>query len=287
VIGKTDQPEKPKGTPRYIVSYSALMTILLAFFIMLNAFAEVREYGLIGAGLGEFVRSFRSLGLPGFLTRGTHPARLSATAPKYLTPSMLEESSDAEPYDGRALEESEKRVRNAIVRLVEKGDEVVIPLPVEFVPGTSDLKRRSIRHLERAARVLRATSSEVSVEVSLGRPPTSRAGRGAVWRLSGARALEIVRHLRFRGGLAPQRLRAVGRGRTPALSRRPGNDADSVDAGPGRAPSQDGIDRVNIVLRPLHAKRRLGRARDRGRVYVYESATHTLMKAAAVGKKPR
>ena len=39
-------PETKREAPKYIVAYSAMMTILLAFFIMLNSLATVQEGGL-------------------------------------------------------------------------------------------------------------------------------------------------------------------------------------------------------------------------------------------------
>ena len=43
--GNSNAPESKREAPKYLVAYSAMMTILLAFFIMLNSLATVQEGG--------------------------------------------------------------------------------------------------------------------------------------------------------------------------------------------------------------------------------------------------
>lgn len=57
-------PEEPaKGAPAWIVSFSDMVTLLLAFFVLLQTFAKTQDPDLFYAGQGSFQRAISGFGL--------------------------------------------------------------------------------------------------------------------------------------------------------------------------------------------------------------------------------
>lgn len=112
----TTEGEPPKkGAPRYIVAYCSIMTLLLAFFIILQAFATVQEEGLFYAGRGSFVRALKTFGLGGLweprkggVTQGPPGARYRSTEGQEARPRQRRIDPEAEEAQ-RALEALEEQ----------------------------------------------------------------------------------------------------------------------------------------------------------------------------------
>ncbi|MHC4788740.1 MAG: flagellar motor protein MotB [Planctomycetota bacterium] len=84
-------PEETKrGAPRYLVAYCSIMTLLLAFFIILQAFAPEQSEGLFQAGQGSFVRAIRTFGLGGIFERMGSRRLEGRGGPRYRAPEGQE-----------------------------------------------------------------------------------------------------------------------------------------------------------------------------------------------------
>ncbi len=64
-------PDKPAEVPGWIISFSDMITLLLAFFVLLQSFAYELEEGLFRQGQDSFKRAIDGLGVPSFLL-GVH-----------------------------------------------------------------------------------------------------------------------------------------------------------------------------------------------------------------------
>jgi len=216
-------------TPKYIVSYSAMMTILLAFFIMMNTLAEVREYGLIGNGLGLFRMSFNSLGLPGFLTGGRLPANLNAVGGKIR---VEEDAEDAEqntkPAEGRLIDPDRHDLRETVFGLLKTEDRVVLPLDIRYAPV---LDKAAKNRLNVLARLIRQRAAEIIVSAAI---PAGMSKGPDAWREPSAWALRIANYLKEKNRVGDNRVLAVGATVAPG----------DGDAGEAKDPT------VCIILRP-------------------------------------
>jgi len=214
-------------TPKYIVSYSAMMTILLAFFIMMNTLAAVREYGLVGNGLGLFRMSFNSLGLPGFLTGGRQPANLNAVGGKFRVEDEEEDESDTTTNQGRLIDPDRHDLRETVFGLLKTEDRVVLPLDIRYSPV---LDKAAKRRLNVLARLIRQRKAEIVVSAAV---PAERSESADVWEAPSAWALRIADYLKEKNRVGDNRVLAVG------ATVAPGDE----DAGEAKEPT------VCIVLR--------------------------------------
>ena len=193
-----------------------MMTILLAFFILLNQMAQVRDYGLLGAGLGMFRMSFVASGLPGFLTGATNAGQLITPAGKYR-PENGETSEDEDQgvdYDGRLIAVDGKDLKDSLQKAVKTREPVVLPLAITYGRELSDEAKRQLAILARTARggddklMIQATVADSAVR----RP----------WSAASAWALQVGRYLCDTEGIPHHRVIVVGR------VRRAGDDAEGA-----------------------------------------------------------
>ena len=191
--------------PKYIVSYAAMMTILLAFFIMLNTLAEVKEYGLIGSGLGLFRLSFNSLGLPGFLQGGRKPTNLNAVGGRYMIEKdEAEADQSGKPAEGRLINPDKRDLKEALLGLKKTEEKVVLPLDIPYAPR---LDKKSKARLSEIARLIRQRHAEVLVCATV---PEGTGHSDHPWREAAAWALRVGRYLAAEGRVGKSRVVAVG-----------------------------------------------------------------------------
>ncbi len=61
------KPDPPEPVPGWIISFSDMITLLLAFFVLLQSFAYEIEEGLFYDGQASFKRAINGLGIPSFV----------------------------------------------------------------------------------------------------------------------------------------------------------------------------------------------------------------------------
>jgi len=197
------QESKP-GAPKYIVSYAAMMTILLAFFIMMNNLATVREYGLVGAGLGVFRESFNAHGLPGILPGSLRARKLAAECGKFV-PQDVPENVEGRTPDERLIEPPEQDLEEVLNALVRVEPEVGLPVPLE---DPDRLDQRARERLSAIAAMVRSRPHQIHVQALL-RGPTEPSREE--WRRASASAYRVADYLCRHERIAQERLLVVSR----------------------------------------------------------------------------
>jgi len=209
-----------KGAPAYIVSFSALMTIMLTFFILMCAMANEQEAGLVAAGTGSFVHNINSFGLPGLLPGHRHTVDLGDGRPQFAIPEhLLEEArpSDANILYRRVISIDPARLPRVLIKHFEREDTLRIPLDLEFNYGSAQITPESKRYLRPLLARLRMVPYRIRIEAHVGQNFLFSRQYKNPWQLSSARAAAIARFFNYEGGISFQRMEAVGHGNAKPL----------------------------------------------------------------------
>ncbi len=249
---------------RWLVSYSDMITVLMALFIVLFAISQVDQEKYVqlkaslaaGFGDGSVNQSVLdgSDGTMDGLTPGSEQQPdsgtagivdadeglgLQATDPAPATqkdPAQVDAATlAAAQAEASHLDEVRQHILDALstaglqdavrFRMDERG--LVLGLVADdvfFAQGAAELTPTAVQVLDLAAPTLLALQEPVSVEGHANTVPVS--GRYATnWELSSDRATQVLRHLVEKDGMPGTRIQAVGYGDTRPLVQGTGADA--------------------------------------------------------------
>lgn len=244
----------------WLASYADAMTLLLAFFIMMFAFALIDEGKFFDFKVGVVA----ALGVPDPLTDNTDSILSQGTGnfPEIgfvpLTPTEEQEEA-IEELEEKLAEAGEVTVENAqdLAELLEQKFELAgasefVDVGVDergvyirfadyvlFDSGEADLDEAGLGVLTASAEVLGSISNPLEIEGHTDNQPTNGGRWPSNWELSGARAGSVVRWLIDPGGLPDVRLTAIGKADTKPVA--------SNNTAEGRASNR----RVEIVTRVI------------------------------------
>jgi chemotaxis protein MotB len=200
---KKSQPVE-EGAPAWMTTYSDMITLVLAFFVLLFSFAVIEE-----AKFNEIMSSMRLtfLGAEGILEGSPDPAD--------LPDSFFEK--DPLSKDTEELMESietfiqERNLAGTIgVELDERGIILVISDAILFEPARADLLPEARYLLSYVGEMIDDIPNQVLVEGHTDNVPIHTPQFPSNWELSVARAVIVVRYLSERMTVEPHRLAAVG-----------------------------------------------------------------------------
>ncbi len=195
------------GVPPWIVCYTCLMILMLAFFIILVSYGTM-EQGKIVQFVGSFVGSFNIL--PGGVKSepGGEIVFPSKDIIEYTEAgsfvSKLKKSADEQGFFRQKLDLS---VATQGV-LITFYDYLLFGLD----PGKADINPKMKPFLDDLAELIRDTSYLVRIEGHTDNMPIQTKEFPSNWELSTARTVNILKYLMDEGGIAASRLSAVGCG---------------------------------------------------------------------------
>lgn len=233
----------------WAIPYADLMTLLLAFFVVMYAISSVNEgkYRVVAEALSSaFGSAPRTLNpvqvgtnqvkggmweTPSVINAGNRVGQAAAapTNDPTLLPAMASQMRTAvSVHDRERLQAAERQLQGianqvtaALAPLIERGMitvrrtelwiEVEINSDILFVTGASALGQQARDTLSSLAAVLRDVPNGVRVEGHTDDVPIATAMFPSNWELSAARAASVV-HLFDDQGLDPARLAMVGYG---------------------------------------------------------------------------
>ncbi len=232
--------EEDEGpSQEWLASYADAMTLLLAFFIMMFAFALIDEGKFFDFKVGVVA----ALGIPDPLTDNTSSILSDGSGnfpevgftPATPTPEQAEELAQLEKSLAEAGEvtvENAEELRELLERkfelagaaefvqvgVDERGVFIRFDGRVLFASGSADLDEISFSLLATAAEVLGTISNPLEIEGHTDNQPTAGTGWPTNWELSGARSARVVRWLIDPGGLPDLRLTALGKADTKPVA---------------------------------------------------------------------
>lgn len=199
------------SAPQWMVTYSDMVTQLLAFFVILFAVSSIdveRFQALMSAfrgalGILETGRSMES-------------QPLMANPPVLISPNlqMAPEAAQIQQVYHELTRELAAQDVGEVVQLVpeERGLVVRFSDRVLFDLGKADLRPQTLEALDVVARTLQRIPNAVRVEGHTDNLPIHNERFPSNWELSTARATNVVRYLVERHRLSPARLSAAGYG---------------------------------------------------------------------------
>jgi chemotaxis protein MotB len=233
--GRRHHEEEHENHERWLVSYSDMMTVLMALFIVLFAVSQVDQQKFIELrnGLADGFGQSSSVPVPGgsgLLTDDgivPNPVQLAAGQGSGVATAERNAQDVRAQHDAAAAEISRLRTLQQALeaglsasgltdrvrfRVTDRGLVAAIVADDVFFASSSAHIQPTGRHvLEALSPALREVSEEIDVEGHANHLPLTGGGPYPTnWELSTARAASVVRYLVDSGGLNAQRLVASG-----------------------------------------------------------------------------
>lgn len=206
---REDNAHGSGGLERWLLTYADMITLLMAFFIMMYSMSVLNT-----AKFRQAAISIRS-GFGGQV-RGQGKSILNASGVFAPRPSPIEGDTAGVSWKVlRPLVTDIENDRTANVQIGEDKRGIVITMSSDkllFEPGSADIKPGARPVLDRIVGVLAKTHNLVRIEGHTC-DLAPRGGRYATnWELSTARATEVLRYMVETRGLEPFRFSAAGYG---------------------------------------------------------------------------
>lgn len=227
-----EEHEEHVNHERWLVSYSDMITVLMALFIVMYAISQVdaSKFEQLSRSLSEGFNSPSILDgsagtQDGSQTQNGQPDPPSTATPGAVSPEMLVAAQTERQHLERIRSELAEALGAAgmsdMVSFQINDRGLVIGLianDVFFDPARADLKPAAAGVIDAASPVLAGLREEISIEGHANVLPVS--GRYATnWELSSDRATQVLRRFVEVGGVAPERIQAVGFGESRPLDK--------------------------------------------------------------------
>ena len=193
--------EKKEGLPMWMGTFSDLVTLMMAFFVMLVAMASFEDTKRIEAVI-ESIHA--ALGYTGF------DSNMIAIHKKKDFTQDSRRDDTMQPVVAKLRQALQHKVSDQFIPMVQNEQETRIRLDggVFFQPGSAELHPAAFAFVSDVADTLKGENVMVRVEGFADGTGTEEAN----WRLSSDRALAVIEAFREKGPIEGERLEAVAHG---------------------------------------------------------------------------
>ncbi len=202
-MAEPGQKKEEGGAPKWVVTFADLMSLLLAFFVLLLSFSSIQEAKFRELA-GSLKGAFGVLGSPTAVSINKSPPR-SSIATVQIQQQLVQ----------RQIEElvSQSDSLGSAVEIDGQGGELRIKLSERllFPSGSGDLRAEASPVLKTLASLLATADGEVDIEGHTDNRPIHTLRYPSNWELSSDRAMAVLRSLE-RLGISPVRMSATSFG---------------------------------------------------------------------------
>jgi chemotaxis protein MotB len=223
-LKKPHGEEEKENEDRWLLTYADLITLLMAFFVIMYALSRVdkEKFKAIAQSLASVfpVSSATFVPLPGIGgQKGTKPVSIMRKPP---------ESPPTTPPGRPAEKTAMEKLADQFQQLVEAeglgGSVTVSPSPsgrklmvrlsesLLFEPGKAELAPQALELINKIAAIIAAADKPVRVEGHTDNVPISTVQFQSNWELSTARASSVIRYMIDKFHFTPELLSASGYG---------------------------------------------------------------------------
>ncbi len=202
-------PHDAGGMMRWLLTYADLITLLLAFFVVMYAISSADH------------KKFQALKSSLQVALKTGPASagvIELSGNRIIEPPIALARSDKESVELRnmahAIENATKNSQNKHLTFIfdERGLIIRFLEDILFDLGSADLRSDSKRLLDAVGTELLKSTYYIRVEGHADNLPIHTVKYPSNWELSAARSIAVTRYLIEQHGLDPQRLSSLGYG---------------------------------------------------------------------------
>jgi chemotaxis protein MotB len=206
-VSRKKKEDEHENLERWLITYSDLITLLLAFFIMMYTFSrqDAQKYQEVS----EHLRAIFS--------GGTALLKTGSGGSKVVIPSASTKGGADMDDIAKQLEKEIQTMAEAVdpehkisVFSDERGIVIRIMDRAFFDEGRAELKDRAKGALGKIAPILEASDRQIRIEGHTDNVPISTSEFKSNWELSVRRATEVVRHLIEKYSFPPERISASG-----------------------------------------------------------------------------
>jgi chemotaxis protein MotB len=208
-VRKRKHHEEQENGERWLLTYADLITLLLAFFIMMYTFSkkDAQKYEEVSSHLKAIFSGGTGIGGKGSVTSASPihlPSRgeSSGEMKRQLESEIISLSNSKEKFDGPKQNISVLADgRGIVIRVMDRAF---------FDEGKSDLKERAKGALDKIVPIIKGAPNQIRIEGHTDNVPINTHDFRSNWELSVRRATEVVRYFIERHSYPPEMISAVG-----------------------------------------------------------------------------
>lgn len=202
---KRKHAEEHENAERWLLTYADLITLLLAFFIMMYVFSknDAQKYDEVASHLKTIFS-----GGTGLAGRGS----VTATSPIDMPSKGASSGEIKRQLEGEFMDSNRNKTggENISVLADERGVVIRVLDKAFFDEGKAELKDGAKNALDKIVPIIKNVDNHIRIEGHTDNVPINTNEFKSNWELSVRRATEVVRFFVEKRGLPPERVSATG-----------------------------------------------------------------------------
>lgn len=201
---------KPEGSPAWMVTYGDMVTLILAFFVLLYSFSTIdaQKFKMIISAFQNslgIIEGGRTFDQSEFIDFGEKDVNIDQNSKEEIEFKKLYE-------DMKDFIKEKNLLGRVDLELEERGLTIHLMEGAFFDTGKAELKPNSKHILDSLAEKLKLIDKQIRIEGHTDNDPIHTSKFPSNWELSAARAVTVVRYFIEKHGFSPQKLSATGYG---------------------------------------------------------------------------